>query len=103
MAKLQVTKGARQDLKDIFNYVVKQSFQNAEKLVADVEKEIQVLISYPEIGQVVKELKNPLYREIKLYKYRIIYHFENEVVSIISFHHSARLLSNNHHVKDLFE
>lgn len=103
MATIQIAKSARLDLIEIFKFVSKQSYQNAVMLVTAIKKEVIILQTYPEIGQMVKEINNPSFRELKLYKYRIIYFIQDDVVSIISIHHSARLLNNNPHLKDLFE
>jgi plasmid stabilization system protein ParE len=103
MASIQIANSAKSDFREIFNFISKQSIQNAEKLINTIKKEIIILEKYPEIGQIVKEINDPEFREIKVYKYRVIYFFQDDKVSIITIHHSSRLLKNNPHFKDFFE
>ena len=88
MAAIQIVNSAKLDLMEIFKYVSKQSYQNAVMLVEAIKKEVIILQTYPEIGQIVREINNPSFRELKLYKYRIIYFIQDDVVSIITIHHS---------------
>ena len=103
MASIQIANSAKHDFREIFNFISKQSIQNAEKLINTIKNEIVILEKYPEIGQIVKEINDPEFREIKIYKYRVIYFFQDDKVSIITIHHSSRLLRNNPHFKDFFE
>ena len=103
MASIQIANSAKLDFKEIFDFISRQSIQNAEKLVSTIKKEILILEKYPEIGQIVKEINDPDFREIKIYKYRVIYYFQDEKISIVTIHHSSRLLKNNPHLKDFFE
>ena len=103
MASIQIAYSAKRDFKEIFNFISRQSIQNAEKLISTIKTEILILEKYPEIGQVVKEINDPDFREIQIYKYRIIYYLQDEKVSIITIHQSSRLLKNNPHFKDFFE
>jgi toxin ParE1/3/4 len=103
MVKIRIAKTATIDIRNIYDYVLQQSYQNAELLKQAIFQAVDSLYKFPERGQIVKEIQNPLSREIRLYKYRIIYKCsENEVV-ILTVHHSARLLINNPHFKDLFQ
>jgi toxin ParE1/3/4 len=102
MAVVNVTKNAKKDLKEIHDFVAKKSVQNAKKLLLAIRKEFRILEKHPEIVQIVKELNSPTFRELKIYKFRIIYYIETDTSYILTIHHSARLLSNNTHLKDLF-
>ena len=103
MASIQIAHSAKLDFKEIFDYVSRQSLQNAELLISAIKNGVQILEKYPEIGHIVKEINDPSFRELKIYKYRVIYFFQEEQVSIITIHHSSRLLKNNPHLKDFFE
>lgn len=81
----------------------RKSFQNAEMVVITIKKEITNLSSHPETGKIVREIGNPSFREINVFKYRVIYLYVFNKVSVLTIHHSARLLTNNPHLKDLFE
>ncbi len=103
MASIQIANSAKIDFREIFTFISKQSIQNAEKLINRIKKEIVILEKYPEIGQIVKEINDAEFRELQVYKYRVIYFFQDDKVSIITIHHSSRLLKNNPHFKDFFE
>ena|SRR5579875_1228468 len=101
MVEVKVTQSALQDIKSIVDYVYSHSVQNAEKLYKEIIVKIKSLERFPEKGSFVKELKNPQFRELKLYHLRIIYRCTENKVEVITVHHSARLLINNPHFKDL--
>ncbi len=101
MAVVKVTKNSAAHLKAIHAFIAKRSFQNAGSVIVAIRAEIKKLAFYPEIGHIVKEIDSDNFREIKIYKYRIIYYTEVDTVYILTIHHSAMLLINNPHLKDL--
>jgi len=94
---------AEQDLKNIIEYVFNQSVQNAEVLYRKILDKIATLHTFPERGQIVKEINDPLIRELKVYRLRIIYRIRGTLIQVITIHHSSRLLPNNPHFEDLFQ
>lgn len=102
MVEVEVMPSAQKDIKNIIDYVHKQSVQNAEKLYEGFKEKIASLQEFPERGKLVKEIVEPELREISLFHYRIIYRCTNEKVHVLTVQHSARLLINNPHLKDLF-
>jgi toxin ParE1/3/4 len=103
MVEIEVMPCAEEDIKNIIEYVLEHSVQNAEKLYIDFFKKIFSLQKFPQRGKVVKEIANLQIREIKLHRFRIIYRLGNKKVQILTVHHSAKLLDNNAHLKDLFD
>jgi addiction module RelE/StbE family toxin len=103
MASVQITKSAAQDLKEIFKFISRKSYQNAEMVIRTIRQEISTLDKHPQTGKIVREINNPSFREIKVFKYSVIYMHVFENVSVLTIHHSSRLLSNNPHLKDFFE
>jgi plasmid stabilization system protein ParE len=95
MVKIRIAKTAEIDIKNIYKYVLKQSYQNAELLRESIFDAIDSLRQFPERGHVVTELQNPLFREIKVFKFRIIYRCQGEDVIILTILHSSRLLINS--------
>lgn len=85
MVEVEVMPSALKDIKNIIEYVHKQSVQNAEKLYVEIKEKI-----------------NPQLREVKLHRLRIIYKSTDTKVQVLTVHHSAGLLINNPHLKDLF-
>ena len=104
MVQIKITAKAKKDISGIYKYILQDSYQNAELVSESIIKKIETLKRQPDFGKIVKEFNNPVIRELKLFKYRIIYRLKTpELVEIITIQHSSRLLNNNPHLKDLFE
>ena len=104
MVQIKITLSAKKDIKGIYKYILKDSYQNAEMVAEAIIRKIETLYKQPNIGKIVKEFSNPAIRELKLFKYRIIYRIKtSSLVEIITIQHSSRLLNNNPHLKDFFE
>lgn len=99
MVEVEITVPALDDIKTIVDYVHKQSVQNAQNLQKDLFQKIISLKTFPERGQIVREVGRKDIREIKLYHYRIIYQLDQKV-RVLTVHHAARLLTNNTNLKD---
>jgi plasmid stabilization system protein ParE len=104
MVQIKVTSRAKKDIASLYKYILKDSYQNAELVAELIIKKIETLKRQPDFGKIVKEFNNPVIRELKLFKYRIIYRIKTaSLVEIITIQHSSRLLNNNPHLKDFFE
>lgn len=103
MASLVWTESAQNDLIEIKEYISLDSPLQAALISEAIFTKAQVLLRFPEIGKPVPELQSKIYREIVFKKYRIIYRLQDDIIYILSVHHSARLLKNNPHFKDLFQ
>ena len=94
MAKIIWTKTARNDIKDIYDYIAKDSKYYANMFIENIKNETKKLKSYPELGRVVPEYNKKRLRELIYKNYRIIYKLEEERIAIITIFHSARDLFN---------
>ena len=104
MVQIKITLKAKKDIKAIYKHIKKDSGRNAEMVAEAIIRKIDTLMSQPDFGKIVKEFNDTKIRELKLFKYRIIYRLISPVsLEIITIHHSSRLLNNNPHLKDLFE
>ena len=104
MVQIKITNQAKNDIKAIYKHIKKDSSQNAEMVAEAIIRKIDSLSLQPDFGKIVKEFNSPKIRELKLFKYRIIYRIKTVFsVEIITIHHSSRLLNNNPHINDLFE
>ena len=104
MVQIEITPKAQKDIAEIYNYILQDSYQNAELVAESIIRKIETLKRQPDFGKIVKEFNNPVIRELKLFKYRIIYRLKTaSLVQIITIQHSSRLLNNNPHLKDFFE
>lgn len=104
MVQIKITDRAKKDLKLIYKYILKDSYQSAEMVVESLINKIDSLEKKPDIGKIVKEFKDPALRELKQFKYRIVYRLKKDnSIEIITIAHSSRLLSNIPHLKRYFK
>jgi toxin ParE1/3/4 len=79
------------DLKDIFDYISKDSKRYAEDQVRRIKAKTLILKTQPESGRIVPELGIREIRELIERNYRIVYRIlNNELIEILTIHHSAR-------------
>lgn len=103
MVSIIWTESALSDIIEIKEYISLDSSLQAALISEAIFTKTQVLLQFPEVGKPVPELQDKVYREILFKKYRIIYRLAEETIFILSVHHSARLLKNNPHFKDLLQ
>lgn len=82
MVEVQITPSAISDIKNILDYVRRNSIQNAENLYTQLLEKFNSLKQFPERGSIVKEISNPELREIKLHHLRIIYKLRKKFSSL---------------------
>ncbi len=91
MVKVVWTELAVSELKEIFNYISKDSRRYAQNQIRRIKAKTKILKTKPEIGRVVPELEIPEIKEVIEGNYRIIYRIiANDNVEILTVHHSAR-------------
>ncbi len=96
MVKIVLSKTARFDLKEIVDYIRRDSIKYAFLEKKKIENAINSLPTKPLSGRVVPELNNKNLRELIFRNYRIIYEIVSEKqINILTIHHHARLISNN--------
>ena len=93
MVQIVWSQRARNDLKEISDYISQDSPENAEKYIRKIIMKTRKLVKFPQLGRVVLEveLSNPIYRELIYDNYRIIYRYFNNTVEIISILHGKRM------------
>lgn len=101
MASIKWTETAQSDLIEIHDFIGVQSPAQADLVINDVIERVKILERFPEMGKPVKELPDKDYRELLVKSYHIIYRTAEEIVYVITIHHSARLLKNNPAFKDV--
>ena len=91
MVKLLWLQSAKDDLKDIFDFIAADSKKYARHQVKQIRDRVSLLKSNPYLGKVVSEYDLNSIREIIISHYRIIYRIKNdELIHIILIHHGAR-------------
>ena len=64
---------ARDDLKQIHDYISKDSKYYARKVIQEIIAKTEKLIEHPEIVRIVPEVSNQNIRELIVYSYRLVY------------------------------
>ena len=91
MVKIVWTRQSADELKDIFDYIAKDSRRYAENQVKRIKEKTQVLKTQPESGRIVPELEIEQIWELIEGTYRIVYRLiEKNRVEIVTIHHSSR-------------
>jgi len=94
MAQIKWLREAKEDLRDIYEYISKDSRKYAERQVNRIWERTLILNQQIRAGKVVQELNREDIRELIEGKYRIIYQIINEeLVHLLMIHHSSRDLS----------
>jgi addiction module RelE/StbE family toxin len=68
------SKPAKKDLRQIFEYIARDSRFYAKKAVNNIVEKSMTLDSSPRRGRIVPEINDPDIREIFIYSYRLMYH-----------------------------
>ncbi|MBW2240063.1 MAG: type II toxin-antitoxin system RelE/ParE family toxin [Deltaproteobacteria bacterium] len=85
---------ARNDLKQIYDYIAKDSRYYATNVVENVVSKAENLDEFPEIGRVVPEIGDKNVRELIIYSYRLIYELVSNDVQILAIIHGKRDFSS---------
>lgn len=90
--KLIWSPAARDDLRDVVQFIARDSQARAEAFGFRIITSVGALEKFPEMGRVVPEYQNVTLREIVVRSYRIIYRADHRrrSVEIIRIWHAAR-------------
>jgi toxin ParE1/3/4 len=94
MAQVRWLGSAREDLRQIRQYIAQDSPSAAAAMVRRLRGEAARLDRFPERGRVVPEYADPAIRELIVAPYRVMYRYQPERnrVQIIAVVHGSRLL-----------
>ena len=81
---------AKEDLRQIHQYITQDSKQNADRVIQDIINQVENLSHFPRIGRMVPEIAEEDLREISLYSYRILYELSGDTVYIHSIIHKRQ-------------
>lgn len=91
MVEIRWLKEARDDLRDIYDYISLDSERYAKRQIDKLINRTQILKNQIRVGKEVEEINTPEIRELIEGNYRIIYRILNEnQVHILMVHHGAR-------------
>ena len=89
------TDPAKLDLRDIHDYIARDSKYYAQKVSQDIVDKSEKLNLFPEIGRIVPETDDPNVREIFIYSYRLIYEVLQNSVQVLALIHGKRDFTGN--------
>lgn len=84
------SKPAKIDLKQIHDYIARDSKFYAQKVSLEIVEKSEKLKSFPEVGRIVPETGDPNIRELLIYSYRLIYEVFPNKVEVLALIHSKR-------------
>ena len=94
MVRINWLTSAKEDLKEIHDYISLDSKRYAQLQVERIKERTTILKSQIRSGKIVEELNIENVRELVEGNYRIVYRIiNNDELDIILIHHSARELS----------
>ena len=99
------SKPAKFDLKQIHDYIARDSKFYAKKISLEIVEKSEKLNLFPDVGRIVPEMGDSRIRELLIYSYRIIYEVFPEKVEVLALIHSKRnfikdFLNEQRHEKD---
>ena len=94
MGQVYWTEPALDDVRDILNYVSRDSPAYAARLGRRITEAPRHLSTFPRLGSIVPELASDMIRELWVRPYRIMYQVRGEACFILAVVHGSRDLSD---------
>lgn len=92
--KVELTESASADLKNILQYYLEQgAADQGRRIAGELLKKSERLSKYPDSGRIVPEFGMPYLKEVIVPPFRLVYRRGPNVIWIIRFWRSERLLS----------
>jgi addiction module RelE/StbE family toxin len=87
--KIRFSAEARSDLKEIYNYIASDSTKHARLTRAKLIVRAEELAQFPYAGRKNHKYEDVKLREVFIGNYRIAYYIEEQVITILTIHHTA--------------
>lgn len=84
------SKPSKSDLKQIYDFIAKDSTYYAQRVVATIIEKSDKLCVFPYMGRIVPERNEERIRELLIYSYRIIYQINLDDIEILTLIHSKK-------------
>ncbi len=81
---------ARNDLKQIHDYIAKDSKYYARNVIQEIVAKTETLTELTEIGRIVPEISDQNIRELIIYSYRLVYEISARGIEILAIIHGRR-------------
>jgi toxin ParE1/3/4 len=96
MVRVNWTDQALDDVENIAQFIEKDSPKYANIQVQRFFDKVKILETHPQTGRIVPEINRDNLRELIQGNYRIVYRVVTDnLIDILTVHHSRRLLGNN--------
>ena len=92
MVEIEWSEIALDDLKEIHEYISKDSKLYADRYINKLFTRVDQLETHPKSGRIVPEYNMEIIRELIEGNYRIVYKIIQNSVFILRVHHAAKLL-----------
>ena len=89
MSRFRLTLEASADLTEIFDYIVEDSIDTAQRVAAEIHKELEKLARNPGIGHKRQDLTNRDLLFWRVYSYLIVYQ-PTDPINVIAVLHAKR-------------
>jgi plasmid stabilization system protein ParE len=90
MKSFLLTSEAIRDLNQIWDYLVEDNFEAANRVLAGIEKTFSKLAKSPGIGHFREDLTDKPLKFFLVYSYLIVYRFETKPLEIVRVLHVSR-------------
>ena len=94
MVNINIEIEAKADLKQIQEYISKDSIYYANKTINEIINKTEYLLMFPYMGRKIPEFDNTNFRELIYRSYRILYKVNSNIYILNVFHHSRDFLNS---------
>ena len=94
MQGIKYKQEAKEDLKEIKEYISRDSIYYANKTTEEIMNKVTYLSMFPYMGRKVPEYNNSNLRELIYKSYRILYKINSKIYILNIFHHSRDILNS---------
>jgi toxin ParE1/3/4 len=89
MSRYRVSPAAELDIQGIYLHIARRSPQNADRVLAKLLEEFDVIAGMPGIGHIRPELRDDTLRVISVFKLLVIYDPSRKPIEIVRVIHGA--------------
>jgi len=100
LVNIKIEQDAKEDLKQIRDYISKDSIYYADKTVNEIINKTEYLLMFPYMGRKIPEFNDTNFRELIYKSYRILYKVNSKIYILKIFHHSRDILSSINIIKN---
>ena len=90
MRSVRILPAARADLLEIWQFIARDSVNNASRVTDAIEREIRGLAEFPGKGHGRADVNDQRYRFWSVFSYLIAYRFDDESLTVVRVIHGRR-------------